>query len=125
LDEAKMPQRDTSVDDKLETSEKECDSLRTDIARSRRERDALRKMVDTLLPLADGNDMVQLKSLEKEVADLKAKLSQAEDACIKVEVEKCEMLASITYERDALASQVKEMNTVILSYHLGNTSDTQ
>ena len=46
------------------------------------------------------------------------------DACIKVEVEKCEMLASITYERDALASQVKEMNTVILSYHLGNTSDT-
>ncbi len=34
------------------------------------------------------------------------------------------MLASITYERDALASQVKEMNTVILSYHLGNTSDT-
>jgi len=44
LDEAKTPQRDTSVDDKLETSEKECDSLRADIARSRRERDALRRM---------------------------------------------------------------------------------
>jgi len=124
LDEAKTPQRDKSVDDTLETSEKECDSLRADIARSRRERDALRKMVDTLLPLVDGNDMVQLKSLEKGVADLKAKLSQVEDACIKAEVEKCEMLASITNERNALTSQVKEMNTVILSNHLGNTSDT-
>jgi chromosome segregation ATPase len=124
VDEANTPQRDKSVDDTLETSEKECDSLRADIARSRRERDSLRKMVDTLLPLADGNDMVHLKSLEKEVADLKAKLSQAEDACIKVEVEKCEILACITFERDALAFQVKEMNTVILSYHLDNTPDT-
>ena len=79
LDEAKTPQRDKSVDDRLEAAEKECDSLRADITRSRRERDALRKMVDTLLPLADSNDKVHLKSLEKEVADLKAKLSQAED----------------------------------------------
>ena len=124
LDEAKTPQRNKSVDDKLETSEKECYRHRADITRSRREGDALPKMVDTLLPLADGNDMVQLKSLENEVADLKAKLSQAEDACIKIEVEKCEILASITHERDALASQVKEMNTLVLSYHLGNTSDT-
>ncbi|NHW87604.1 hypothetical protein, partial [Escherichia coli] len=88
--EAKTPQRDKSVDDTLEISEKEWDSLRADIAQSRRERDALRKMVNTLLPLPDGNDMVHLKSLEKEFGDLKAKLSQAEDACIKVEDKKCE-----------------------------------
>ena len=124
LDEAKTPQRDKSVDDKLEAAEKECDSLRADIARSRRERDALRKMVDTLLPLADGNDMVELESMEKEVVDLKAKISKAEEARINVEVEKFEILASITLERDELASQVDEMNSRLLTNQLGNRPDT-
>ena len=124
LNEAKTPQRDKSVDDKLEAAEKECDSLRADIARSRRERDALRKMVDTLLPLADGNDMVELESMEKEVVDLKAKISKAEEARINVEVEKCEILASITLERDELASQVNEMNSRLLTNQLGNRPDT-
>jgi len=124
MDEAKTPIRDKSVDDKLEAAEKECDSLRADIARSRRERDSLRKMVDTLLPLANGNDMVELKSIEKEVVDLKAKLSKAEEARINVEVEKCGLLASITLERDALASQVNEMNLRLLTNQLDNMSDT-
>lgn len=117
LDKAKTPGQDKSVDDK-------CDSLRADIAQSRRERDALRRMADTLLPLADGNDMVQLESMEKEVSDLKTKLSRAEEVYIKVEVEKTEMLASVTHERDTLASQVKTMNARLLTYELGNTSDT-
>jgi len=124
LDEAKTPQRDKSVDDRLEAAEKECDSLRADITRSRRERDALRKMVDTLLPLADGNDMVELESMEKELVDLKAKISKAEEARINVEVEKCGILASIALERDALASQVSEMNSRLLTNQLGNRPDT-
>ncbi|KAL3789083.1 hypothetical protein ACHAW5_009822 [Stephanodiscus triporus] len=117
LDEAKTPGRDKSVDDK-------CDSLRDDIAQSRYERDALRRMADTLLPLADGNDMMQLESMKKEVSDLKTKLSRAEEAYIKVKVEKTEMLASVTHERDTLASQVKEMNARLLTNEPGNILDT-
>ncbi|KAL3822589.1 hypothetical protein ACHAXA_011508 [Cyclostephanos tholiformis] len=101
--------------DKLELAEKECAILRADITQFKRERDALRKMVDTLLPLADGNDIVQLESLEKEVVDLKAKLSKADEAYIKLESEKCEMLASITQERDELATQIGKLNAVLLS----------
>jgi chromosome segregation ATPase len=124
VDEETTPGRDTFVIGKGELTGHECDSLRADITRFKRERDALRKMVDTLLPLADGNDKVQLESMEEEILDLKAKLSKAEDAYMKLEGEKCETLASVTQERDALASQVGKFNAVLSTDQLNNTVST-
>jgi chromosome segregation ATPase len=98
---AEKVQKEGDVKDKdenAELSKMECTSLRAVIARLNRERDALRRMVDTLKPLATDSDIIQLGAMENEIEDLKTKLFLAEEAYCKIEV-----------ERDALLSETKRI----------------
>jgi len=81
-------------DENGELSRLECTSLRAVIARLNRERDALRRMVDTLKPLASDGEIIQLDAMENEIEDLKTKLFQAEEAYCKIKVERDILLLS-------------------------------
>lgn len=103
VDDANIPSADKAQgedvgDDNGNLARMECASLRAVIARLNRERDALRRMVDTLKPLATDSAIIQLEAMENEIEDLKTKLFLAEEAYCNIEV-----------ERDALLSESKRI----------------
>lgn len=113
--------------DKLASVEKERDGLRDEVDRSKDECDTLRHMVDSLKPTsptasqsgdADAASVANSAML-MEICDLKTKLAKAEEAYIKVEVEKCEKVGAIVQERDVLATQVKTLKANLLIKKIG------
>jgi hypothetical protein len=84
-------------------------------------------MVDSLKPTSptaaqsgDGDAASAANgAMMMEICDLKTKLAKAEEAYIKVEVEKCEKVGAIVQERDVLATQVKTLKANLLIKKIG------
>ena len=102
------------VRDELSAVTKERDAFKAEIDLSKHECNSLRRMVDTLRPS---------DSVGTDDEDLKLKLIKAEEAYIKIKIEKCEKIGMITSERDTLAREVKTLKASILTKNVNKDGD--
>ena len=132
VDEASIAATEISIVEEVSSSTTSSTLMvhRDQLVAMTKERDALRLEMDThvrerdvLVDDAANHNQDDVTTIDDELSTLKMNLVKAEEAYVSLEVEKCNMLGSITSERDALVHEVKTLKaSLLLIQNNNNTS---